>query len=393
MWTLTATRRMPQGTDRAAWLASTTQLTQVNDILRTSWLCTESGEWVGVVLRSSQLDVLSMTCETEDDSNNMLQAFIAEPFLFGRPFTRYAILTYPDGSFDIAIKLNHAVYDGTLLRLFDDHFAAIRTGIPIPMHTPFRDYALHMYSSDKATSLEYWNQSLVDIPTPYLDSVTKPRTTAVHRCILPINLEMLAQSCGVTPSAIFQAAYQLWLAQTTDNLDVSFDYLLSGRNIAFSADPMCINGTLANFLPLRSPSVPHKASLRSYLEATQDAFWAATEHGNVGLTSIYENIGVDREIIGNRTLFLFQPFEPAPGEDDLRWLVMAKSRVHMVQPYALVVEVAKAKEHGQHRLAVYYDGSVFEKRDVERIAAEVSTLVEKMVKNGGKAELSVFLEK
>jgi hypothetical protein len=347
---------------------------------------------VGVVLRSHQLDVVSLTCETEEDSKSILEAFIAEPFSFGRPFVRYAILTYRDGSFDVAIKMDHAVYDGTLLRLFDDHFAAIQTNVTIPAHTPFREYARHVYSSNKTTSLEYWKQTLIDIPSPYLSSVDSPRTTAVHRGIIPTNVEALTQSCGATPSTIFQTAYQLWLAQTTSKLDVSFDYLLSGRNIAFSADPMCINGTLANFLPLRSPSVPDSASLGSYLEATQDAFWAATDHGNVGLTSIYKYSGVDRKTFGNRTLFLFQPFEPTAGDDELRWLVMAKSRVHMIQPYALVVEVAKAKESGQHRLAIYYDEAVFRRKDIENISIEINRLVEVMVKHGGKVHLKEVLE-
>jgi len=383
---------MPKETDIPAWIAATTKLTKVNDILRTSWMCSESGEWVGVVLRSPELRVVSKAYNTEDESKAFLESFVAEPFTFGEPFIKYATLAYPDGSYDIAIKMDHAVYDGTLFRLFDDHFAAILTEAPIPQHTPFKDYAFHMYNSDKSGALTYWKDTLQNLPLPYLSSVNSPSTTGVHRTMMTTNIDGLVESCSVTPSSIFQAAYQLWLAKTTGKLDVSFDYLLSGRNTPFSADPMTINGTLANFLPLRSPSGEDNVALGNYLEATQDAFWAATENGDVGLADIYGHIGVDRETYGNRTLFLFQPFEPTGGDDSLRWLVMAKSRVNMIQPYALVVEVAKGKERGQHKLAIYYDDKVFQKSDVEGIANEINLFVERMANSRADTDVKTILE-
>lgn len=70
----------------------------------------------------------------------------------------------------------------------------------------------------------------------------------------------------------------------------------------------------------------------------------------VGLDDIFVAAGLDRAKYGNRSLFLFQPFDPVPPKakeafptdegEDMRWVFMAGSEATMMQPYGLVV-VAK----------------------------------------------------
>ncbi|KAB2573445.1 Nonribosomal peptide synthetase 3 [Lasiodiplodia theobromae] len=375
MWALMAVRRMPATMSPQTWVDATTKLTEVNDILRTSWLQVSGSEWVGIVLKSSQLDVTITDVADEASATAIIEDFWSTRFTFGKPMIKYAILRYPDQTFDLAIKLNHAVYDGTLLRIFDDHFAAILSNTPLPPYEQFKDFAFHIYQSDKQASLAYWKQTMAGkahtyplLPTP----THVPRITAATRLPIPTPLDALAVACGVTPAIIFQAAFQLWLARATANVDISFDYLLSGRNVALS-NPQTINGTCANFLPMRL-QVDKAADLRSYLQDTQDRFWALTEHGDVGLDEIYGAVGLERKEVGNRTLFLFQPFEPAVQEEATRWLVMAKSKVRMYQPYGLVVEVAKAVGDG-HRLTVMYDDAIYTAEAAGKIAEDIAGIV------------------
>lgn len=376
-----AVRRFPSTTSPETWINATMRLTEINDILRTSWLQVSDSDWVGVVLKSSELAVTYADVADETAATTILEAFWDQRFTFGSPFIKYAVLRHPDSSFDLAIKMNHAVYDGTLFRIFDDHFAAILTNAPIPAHTPFKSFAFHIYQSDKPTSLAYWKTALAAPSPPYLPTATTPKITAAVRSPITTNLDRLALASGVTPPVIFQAAYQLWLSRETGHSDVSFDYLLSGRNVDLP-NPQTINGTLANFLPVRARINP-QARLRDLLQETQDAFWGATEHGNVGLDEIYAAAGVARAEVGNRTLFLFQPFEPVGGGADeaTRWVVMAKSRVRMFQPYGLVVEVAKAVGEG-HRLAVMYDEGIFTEERARGIAAEIAEIVEVFAEHG-----------
>ena len=220
---------------------------------------------------------------------------------------------------------------------------------------------------------------------------------------LDLRVEEFAAAVNVAVPTIFQAAFQLWLAHTSPYLGKSlstesgeaqqtcyFDYLLTGRNVDLP-DPQTINGNCANFLPLKA-SLASSKDLESYLNATQALFWEATEKVWVGLDDIYGSSNC-RNQVGNQVMFLFQPFEPqvpagreydlAGGEDDYIYVNLAKSEVHMMQPYALVVEIAKAST-GRHRIKVMWDKRLFSEVDAERLAVEVSQIVEFFVDNGVK---------
>ncbi|KAH6614358.1 hypothetical protein B0J18DRAFT_485207 [Chaetomium sp. MPI-SDFR-AT-0129] len=394
MWVLNTVRRMPPSIDQDQWIAATEALAKANDILRTSWLQDPGdNKWFGVVLRNAKLSVQRFECQEEAEASNVVAKVYAYRFTFPEPFIRYVTITYPDRSWDLVIKMDHAVYDGTLLRIFDNCFGAIIRGTEIPKHVEFQDFAFAVSAANKSRSLSYWaaklastgaktiKAPLVTKATPWLKALA-PCSTGLLRNPLPAAraeiLEDLAASLGVSPSSIFQAAFQLWLWQTAGRgiQPVGFDYLVSGRSLpgnvaaALPGDPQTINGT----------------PLSAYLTRTHDDFWAATDHGDVGLDDMYAAAGLNRAGAGNRVLFLFQPFNPASpvadndpnGGLNFRWLVMAKSRVRMFQPYALVVEVAKAPG-GVHNLTMFYDDTLFERSEVEAMAAETAGMIEKVI--------------
>ncbi|EXF81606.1 hypothetical protein CFIO01_03810 [Colletotrichum fioriniae PJ7] len=138
--------------------------------------------------------------------------------------------------------------------------------------------------------------------------------------------------------------------------------------------PSSINGTLANFLPFRT-SVDPKELVHDFLAKLQDHFWDETENG---LDDIYSIAGLSRETHDNRILFLSQPFEPVAKDDPndrYRWLVMAKSKVLMYQPYAMVVEVSNSLGD-RHILKVMYDDTILDLVVAESIADCIVALVE-----------------
>ncbi|OQE43301.1 hypothetical protein PENCOP_c003G06442 [Penicillium coprophilum] len=393
MWVLMAVRKMPESASHQDWIYNTSRLTEVNDILRTTWLRTSEAQWAGVVMKHANLEVPIISCDSEEQQSEIIEEFWNERFQFGKPFIKYAILLHSDNTWDVAIKMNHAAYDGTLLRTFDDHFAAIRRGTPIPSHGEFKDFANFIFQSDKEESLRFWAETMKDKHYTW-PQAQSPKITAAIREIIPRNFESVARGQGVTVPILFQAAYQLWLCRASGQNDVSFDYLLSGRNVDMvDVDPQTINGTLANFLPVRAQIDPHSA-LSDYLESVQDIFWGITEHGDVGLHEIFNAANLSRTTASNRCLFLYQPFEPAANEESEadRWLVMAKSKVRMYQPYALVVEVAKALNN-RNKLTIMYDTDVFNEAEAQKIASEITALVDQIADLCGQnVSLQQFLQ-
>ena len=83
------------------------------------------------------------------------------------------------------------------------------------------------------------------------------------------------------------------------------EYLLTGRNVGLPG-PQTITGPCAGFLPFRVP-VKHGAgaavkSVQAYLQRTQNHFWEATEHSNVGLGNPRR---ASSQELRNTSLFLF----------------------------------------------------------------------------------------
>ncbi|KAF5720060.1 non-ribosomal peptide synthetase [Fusarium mundagurra] len=392
MWVLQTVRHMTGVIEPDAWIKATTQLTEANDILRTTWLEASPGNWVGVVLRDAQPNTTTVTVDSEDEMSDFLEDFWRTRFEFGRPFIKYATITHQDSSWDLVIKMDHAVYDGTLLRVFDQHFENILQGKPLPPRVEFRDFAQHVFEQDKSKALEYWKdkfthagQSSQVLKGQDLGGVSEPRVTASFKMKMDTRgIDQVARNYGVTPSIIFQAAFTLWLARATQSDHVRYDYLLSGRNVALP-DPQSINGTLANFLPIWT-GISSTEKAADLLTRLQEDFWAVTENGLVGLDDIYQTLDVSRAAHGNKVLFLSQPFDPVPLDDATtrnRWLVMAKSKVRMYQPYALVVEVSKSFGDSSI-LKVMYDEKVFDHAMAEAFASEITGLVSVMMQDDKK---------
>ncbi|KAF9775207.1 hypothetical protein IL306_006717, partial [Fusarium sp. DS 682] len=108
MWVLQTVRRMTGVIEPDTWIKATTQLTEANDILRTTWLEDSPGNWVGVVLRDAQLNITTVALNSDEDMSKFLEDFWQTRFEFGRPFIKYAIITHRDSSWDLVIKMDHA---------------------------------------------------------------------------------------------------------------------------------------------------------------------------------------------------------------------------------------------------------------------------------------------
>ncbi|GFG26505.1 nonribosomal peptide synthetase 3 [Aspergillus udagawae] len=387
LWSLMAVRKVGNDFEPRQWIDLVRQLTTTNEILRTTFTRCH-GKWYGVVLRDATPVVEIHEDVSDEQRHQIIKTLDDHRFVFGKPFIRYAILHLSTGETEIVTKLDHGLYDGTLLRIFGEHFEAYQDNVALERFTPFKDFAFHVWQMDKSSTLSFWKQSekrpiAFEFPS---GSATEPRINSVHVHTINLEFDAFAKSTGATVSIIFQSIFQLWLALRSNQRDVAFDYLYTGRNIDLP-DPQTINGTCANFLPMRSkvePSMP----VSEFLRQTQDEFWQYTENSTVGMDEIHEACETTREGFSNKTLFLFQPFEPvaATGKQYQRWVVMAKSQVTMPQPYAVVFEVVKTADVNEYKLKFAFDKRIYEKEQVQNETQVIEKLLAKVMQN---AEASV----
>ncbi|KAI0920315.1 Nonribosomal Peptide Synthase (NRPS) [Taiwanofungus camphoratus] len=376
-WNLMTVRSLPSEVDLDRWLQVTTTLTQRNSILRTTFIETPEHGWLQVVLKDSAL-VWEALHVTREEREHVVESAWSERFEFGKPFICYKLFVYPDNSRELLVKLDHALYDGQLLRVFDDQFQSITRGEDPPAtSTTFKDFALSIWQTPKDSALSFWFDLLSGSNFVFPKTET-PKITASKVRRTSAKLDSLAQTFAVTTPIVFQTAFQLWLFKVTDKQDVVFDLLVTGRNVNGLEDADRINGTCANFLPFRSRLAVDQR-IGDYLKATQSLFWRTNENAVVGLDDIFAHLHVDRRARASRVLFLYQPFEPAKGPvNHHRWLVMAMSQVRLYQPYAIVVEVSKTLEG--HSVKFFYDETAFTAQEAESSAADIVAILDDMVK-------------
>ncbi|TDL26481.1 nonribosomal peptide synthase [Rickenella mellea] len=362
-WMLQAVRPIPPELDFNRWQELTVQLTERNSILRTSYVKEQSGSWVQVILKSTALDVDTIYVNDDAEMERVIEDDWREAFVVGRPFVRYRLLVLPDGRRFILTKLDHGSYDGTLLRIFDSQFTAMACNQPVEEPVPFRSFVDHIARIDKPAVLEFWTKMLAgcNFAYPAMEGPPLIEKSMLTRKVGK-SIDSFASKCGVTVPIVFQTTYTALLASLSGHTDVSYDNLVTGRDVDMDNNQL-INGTTANFIPFRS-TFSTDMTVKDLLKDTQSLFWKTTQNGTVSLTDIFAALGRTRKNNANKCLFIFKPFEPASGPvDHMRWLVMGLSRVRQPMNYALMLEVYKTADG--YNLRLRYDSRVYSNEAAE----------------------------
>ena len=156
---------------------------------------------------------------------NLVEGLRDDVFDFGKPAVKYRLLkSSTDQSRTLCIKLHHASYDGTLLRIFDDQFTAIARGDHnLDPPTEFKTFIDWNHRSDRGKAISYWTQLLHDYQP--IRSLPAQRTQNGGLMFAPISSDVssLASYFGITASTIFQASYSILIGRLSGGNDVLFD--------------------------------------------------------------------------------------------------------------------------------------------------------------------------
>ncbi|PGH07963.1 hypothetical protein GX51_01403 [Blastomyces parvus] len=370
-WQLQTVRRVPPDFDVERWLDLVRKLTAKNAILRAMFVKSvkkeDTPKWVQVILKDAILDLETICYDTPEDRERVIDTLWDGRFKVGKPFIQYRILRSTiDGTLDLYIKMDHAMYDGTLLRIFDDQFIAMVKNEEVPKPTEFTDLIKYCATSDTEKVLTFWVNLLDGNKFDYPSQSLSPKVGGMLFRAFGIEVNDFAHSSGITVPIVFQTAWGLLLSFLSGSSDVTYDNLLTGRNVNLD-NPQLINGNCANFLPFRTRFQQDK-TLQTLLHDTQMLFWETTENGMVGLADIYKALGADRSKHAAKTMFCFQPFDPPPKTLDahMRWIVMGVSQNRMFFNYALMCEVFKSPTG--YRTKFQYDPKLIDESATEKAA-------------------------
>lgn len=176
LWSLMTVWKVGNDFEPRQWIDLVRQLITTNEILRTTFTRCH-GKWYGVVLRDANPVVEIYENVSDQQRNQIIKTLDQHRFVFGRPFIRYAILHLSTGETEIVTKLDHGLYDGTLLRIFGEHFEAYQDNAPLERFTPFKNFAFHIRQMDKSRTLLFWKQPEKRPIAFEFPSGSTPRTT------------------------------------------------------------------------------------------------------------------------------------------------------------------------------------------------------------------------
>ncbi|KAJ7793903.1 tyrocidine synthetase 1 [Mycena olivaceomarginata] len=384
-WLLQTTRELPSEVDIQRWIEVTTELTRRNPILRTTFVKDGTGKWLQVVLKSTAPRIREVEVADED----AMKAVVAEEwetdFEKGEPWVRYRLVKLVDGRRFILHRVSHAVYDGTSLRILDAQFTAIARGEPVPTVPAFNAFIHYTETLDREQRLSFWRKTLEGstFSYPSSPSIASPACNTIHLVHYDSSIDACGPKHNVTIPVVFQTAFSLLLARLSGGTDISYDSLVTGRDLPVE-DAQEMSGACATFLPFRAQFGADTA-LGALLKSTQAIFWETNEHGDIPILDIMP-------AAPNRCLFLFQPFEPTKATvaaDPMRWCVLGMSKVRQEMNYALMMEVFRTPTGYVVRLR--HDNRFYGKAEIEAVGEQLRAILDLMVASEGSTEVAKLI--
>lgn len=296
-----------------------------------------------------------------------LRQDIDRPFALGAELPiRAAVyrVAQPDGGWVnySLILVHHLAFDGwsqpVLLQELDVLYQAQRQGreaglAALPLH--YGDYAvwqrrwLDSVQADEAKA--YWRQALagwqaLEMPLDFVRPARFDHRGANHVIALPealvVQAAQFARQQGVTPFALYLAAFNLLLGYFSGQQDILVGTPVANRPAAETRSAI---GFFVNTLPLRS-QIDDAASLNDYVHRVFDGVLQAQRHQNLPLDQLIELLQVPRDLSRHplfQALFALEEAGAAPA-----WLAPQDLLAHyLAAKFDLTLSIQSAPQGGR----------------------------------------------
>ncbi|MDI3196694.1 amino acid adenylation domain-containing protein [Serratia ureilytica] len=293
------------------------------------------------------------------------------------------------------ILVHHLAFDGwsqpVLLQELDALYQAQRQGreaelAALPLQ--YGDYAvwqqrwLDSALADEAKA--YWRQALdgwqaLEMPLDFVRPARFDHRGANHVIALPEVLTMqatqFARRQGVTPFALYLAAFKLLLGYFSGQQDILVGTPVANRPVVETRSAI---GFFVNTLPLRS-QIDDAASLNDYVHRVFDGVLQAQRHQNLPLDQLIELLQVPRDLSRHplfQTLFALEEAGEAPA-----WLVPQDLLTHyQAAKFDLTLSIQSAPQGG--RAIFNYATALFAPATLALLGEYYLTILTQIVNHG-----------
>ncbi|MEV7872734.1 amino acid adenylation domain-containing protein, partial [Streptomyces sp. NPDC088124] len=370
-----------------------------SDALRVSLEWEAVGEPVQVVHRRVTVPMLHLDWTGADDAEqgpllgDFLRADRARGIeLTSAPLMRVALARTSDGTVRVVWTFHHLLLDGWSTSAFlSDVLAeyALLDGTaaePPVSRGAFGDYVRWLTEQDRAAGGAYWRGVLAGfeepVPLPY-DRVPEQARRGQSSARVPVTLEQpvsarvngFVRRHRITANALVQGAWALVLAQYAGSSDVVFGTTVSGRpaDLPGAED---ILGLFINTLPVRVTAVPGQ-SVADWLRQVQDAQAESRRYEYVALSDIDTDVPAGASLFDSLVVFENYPVDEAAAER--HGIGIRGAEAIESTNYALTLIAAAVGDGLDMTLA--YDPALFDLATAERLSAQLSTAVTRLIEH------------
>lgn len=402
--------KVNDGAFRAAWQ----RVIDRHPALRTSFQWKESDRPVQVVHSNVPLEFEQQDWSGLDASQIELRrkAFLAENSERGfdiskPPLTRVALIKHAEESYEFIWTYHHAIVDGWCLPLIlhevFEHYRAICDGATVHFKNPrpYRDYIEWLQEQDIKAAEAFWRNTLKGFTEPNILTLNRPLDQQERSQLERVGLESVtvpeaatsrlasaARQQKLTLNTLVQAAWALVLSRYTNDSDIVFGGVVSGRPPEIEGVESMI-GLFINTLPVRVKIDPQE-KVSAWLQRLQREQAEARRYEQTSLMEIHRW----SEVPGNAPLFeTVLAYESYPmGDFDpeqsggLR-IAEAKTFEMANHPLSLLVLPGSGLT-----LQIYYDRHRFDSNMIRRLLRNYQATLEELAASPGKclAEIEIL---
>ncbi|OBA66331.1 non-ribosomal peptide synthetase [Mycolicibacterium elephantis] len=287
--------------------------------------------------------------------------------LVEQPPFRVALIRIAPDRHRFVLTNHHIVLDGWSMPILMQEIFAGYHGHRLPAASPYRSFMTWLAERDHAAAQAAWRELFADFQTPIL--VGPPQKLGFARRSVEVfrvpakttrAISKLARSHRTTVNIVLQAAWAVLLASLTDQHDVAFGTVVSGRPPeVLGAESMV--GLLINTVPVRATITPHTTA-SDLLDQLQNAHNNTLDHQHLALSDIHRITGQERLF---DTVFVYENYPTDTGTPPaVDGLAITGFTSRDFYHYPLSVQAGPGREL---ELRVQFDTDVFDEAGIEAL--------------------------
>ncbi|HLP60598.1 MAG TPA: condensation domain-containing protein, partial [Candidatus Deferrimicrobium sp.] len=384
------------------------ELFKRHDILRTAFVYQDIERPVQLVLRERVIDFYYEDL-SQSNEQEAKKSFVKEfkekdkvrSFILSKDvLMRVAILKLENSEYEFTWSFHHILMDGWCTGILNNDFFEIYTSYlenrpyRLPRVKPYRTYIQWLQKQDKEESARYWENYLASFTeqtgVPKLKKsqaeASSYKNETVSVALTPgktAGLHSLAGKNHVTLNTVTRAIWGVLLRKYNGKDDVVFGAVVSGRPFELEGVESMV-GLFVNTIPVRIRFAENMKFYRLLQHIQQEAICSEPHHYNP-LAEIQAQSSLGQNLIDHLFAFENYPiveqiegYEPRGNKTNPFSLKLTNVGLFEQTNYDFNVALSESAEL---KITFKYNGNVYDRDYVDRIAGHFLTAIERVIEN------------